>query len=413
MNNLCLKRGFLLVALSLVLAGMSSAQSSRPRRVKPPQKPAEEPLLRPQPTSGSTAKSNPNAPLLEVQPVRPVVNTAAAGDTTHAYQLLQQKQFAAAAKEARDIAEQFPNDPEAWKIAGFAELYMKQYVQAANDLEKAFQLQRAAKQEDPKTVDALGQAYVLSEKFDRALPLLVSATTRPATQPDPLLLYYRGLAEYKSGKPLDAERTFNSVIKLSPKDPLPLFYLGQIALAKNDLDGAISALNRATVNDPRLAAGWTLLTSAYLRRAALSEDAAKADADYLNAVRAGEGLIKIKTDAESITMFGQALIGAKQYARAAAALERATAAPNASGVTFYLLGVAHSRANSFPKAIAALQTAATKSPDDVNVYRELGYAYEVTKQYAKALAVYEKGLSLAPGDTDFKEAAERVRPFAK
>jgi len=29
------------------------------------------------------------------------------------------------------------------------------------------------------------------------------------------------------------------------------------------------------------------------------------------------------------------------------------------------------------------------------------------------LAAYEKGLSLAPADTDFKEAAERVRPFAK
>ncbi|HKZ77261.1 MAG TPA: tetratricopeptide repeat protein [Pyrinomonadaceae bacterium] len=413
MNNSCLKPALLMAALAFVLAGTASAQSSRPRRVRQPQRPAEEPLLRPQPTTSSTAKSNPNAPLLEVQPVRPVVNTTAAGDTTHAYQLLQQKQFAAAAKEARDIAAQFPNDAEAWKIAGFAELYLKQYPQAANALEKALELQRGAKQEDPKTVDALGQAYVLSEKFDRALPLLVTATTRRGAQPDPLLLYYRGLAEYRSGKPLDAERTFNSVVKLNPKDALPLFYLGQIALAKNDLDGGISALNRATVNDPRLAAGWTLLTSAYLRRAALSEDAAKAEADYLNAVRAGEGLIKVKTDVESITMFGQALIGAKQYARAAAALERATAAPNASGVTFYLLGVAHSRANSFPKAIAALQSAVTKSPDDVNVYRELGYAYEVTKQYAKALFAYEKGLSLAPGDTDFKEAAERIRPFAK
>jgi hypothetical protein len=29
------------------------------------------------------------------------------------------------------------------------------------------------------------------------------------------------------------------------------------------------------------------------------------------------------------------------------------------------------------------------------------------------LDAYQKGLSLAPGDTDFKEAAERVRPFAK
>jgi predicted Zn-dependent protease len=213
---------------------------------------------------------------------------------------------------------------------------------------------------------------------------------------------------------LDAEKTFNAVVKANPKDTLSLFYLGQIAVAKNDLDGAIASLNRATVNDPRFAAGWTLLTSAYLRRAALnSDDPAKASADYLGAVRAGEGLIKVKTDAESVTLFGQALIGSEQYVRAAAALERATVEPNAKSVTFYLLGIAQSRAKNFPKAIAALQTAAQKSPDDVNVYRELGYAYEITKQYAKALAAYQKGLSLAPADSDFKEAAERVRPFAK
>jgi tetratricopeptide (TPR) repeat protein len=106
-----------------------------------------------------------------------------------------------------------------------------------------------------------------------------------------------------------------------------------------------------------------LLTSAYLRRAATSADPAKAEADYLSAVRAGEGLIKLRTDAEAVTLFGQALIGSKQYARAAAALERATATPEATGVTFYLLGVAQSRATNFPKAIAALETAAKKSPE--------------------------------------------------
>jgi tetratricopeptide (TPR) repeat protein len=291
---------------------------------------------------------------------------------------------------------------------------LKQFAAAADDLQRAFDLQQVAKREDPNTEDALAQAYVLAEKFDRALPLLVTATTREGATPDPSMLYYRGLAEYKTGKPLDAEKTFNAVIKANPKDTLSLFYLGQIALAKNNLDGAISFLNRATVNDARLAVAWTLLTSAYLRRAALnSEDTAKASADYLNAVRSGESLIKVKTDAEAITLFGQALIGAEQYPRAAAALERATLQPDAKGVTFYLLGIAQSRSKNFPKAIAALQTAAQKSPDDVNIYRELGYAYEVTKQYAKALAAYQKGLSLAPDDTDFKEAAERVKPFAK
>jgi len=311
----------------IILSGIVAGQSSRPRRVRTqtqPVKPAEEPLLRPEPKPSPTARNSSNRPLIDVQPVKPIVNTVGTGDTSHAYQLLQQKQFAAAAAEAKRIAAQFPNDSEAWKIAGFAELSLKQYAAAIEDLQKALNLQQVAKREDPNTEDALAQAYVLAEKFDSALPLLVTATTRPGAQPDPSLLYYRGLAEYKTGKPLEAEKTFNAAVKANPKDTLSLFYLGQIAIGKNDLDGAIALLNRATVNDPRLPAAWTLLVSAYLRRAALNAtDAAKASADYLGAVRAGEGLIKVRTDAEAVTLFGQALIGSEQYVRAAAALERA------------------------------------------------------------------------------------------
>jgi tetratricopeptide (TPR) repeat protein len=414
MINKYFKRFFWVAAVVCSLASFTYAQSSRPRRVvKPPAQPVEEPLLRPEPKPSPTARNNSNQPLIDVQPVKPVVNTAGAGDTSHAFQLLEQKQFAAAAKEAKAIAAQFPNDAEAWKIAGFAELNLKQYQVAIVDLERALQLQEVLKRVDPNTADALAQAYVLSEKYDRALPLLVTATSRAGVQPDPAMLYYRGLAEYKMGKLTDAERTLNAVVKANPKDSLSLFYLGQIAVGKNDLDSAIAALNRATINDTRFAAAWTLLTSVYLRRAAASTDAAKTSADYLNAVRAGEGLIKVRTDAEAVTLFGQALIGAEQYARAAAALERATLGPDAKGVTFYLLGIAQSRAKNFPRAIAALQTAAQQSPNDINIYRELGYAYEVSKQYGKALAAYQKGLSLAPADADFKEAAERVRPFAK
>jgi tetratricopeptide (TPR) repeat protein len=415
MINGYFKQFLSIVAVTISLAGLGLAQSSRPRRVKQtqPVKPAEEPLLLPEPKQSPSARNNSNRPLIDVQPVKPVVNTVATADTSHAYQLLQQKQFAEAAKEAKAITAQFPNDSEAWKIAGFAELNLKQYQPAVDDLQKAMDLQEVLKREDPNTVDALGQAYVLSEKYDRALPLLVAATTRAGATPDPAMLYYRGLAEYKTGKLADAERTLNLVVKANPKDSVSLFYLGQIAIGKNDLDGGIAALNRATVIDPRFAAAWTMLTSAYLRRASLSTDTAKATADYLSAVRAGEGLIKVRTDAEAVTLFGQALIGSEQYARAAAALERATLEPGTKGVTFYLLGIAQSRVKNFPKAILALQTAAQKSPDDINIYRELGYAYEVTKQYAKALGAYQKGLSLAPADADFKEAAERVRPFAK
>jgi len=410
-----------LCAVFLLASAAVYAQSTRPRRANKQQSaqttsksPANDPLLRPEPQPSPTARrTTSNDSLLDVQPVRPVANTVATGDTKHAYLLLEQKQFAAAAKEAKELTEAYPNDSEAWKIAGFAELNLKQYAEAAKDLEKAVQLQRAARQEDPNTESALGQAYMLSEKYEEALPLITAAINRNPNQPDSTLIYYRGISEYKTGKIADAEKSFNQVLKLNPKDSTSVFYLAQIALAKNDLDGAIANLNRATVNDARMTGAWALLTTAYLRRAAASTDQAKADADYISAVRAGEGLIKLRTDAEAITLFGQALIGSKQYARAAGVLERATVAPDATGVTFYLLGVAHSRAQNFPKAIAALETASKKTSEDVNIYRELGYAFEVTKQYAKALAAYQKGAALAPSDPDFKESIERVKPFAK
>src|SRR5215217_3830420 len=406
-------------AVFLMATAAIYAQSTRPRRTnrqsaQPTKTPADDPLLRPEPQPSPTARrTSSNDSLLDVQPVRPVANTVGAADTKHAYLLLEQKQFAAAAKEAKELTATYPNDSEAWKIAGFAELNLKQYAEAVKDLEKAVELQRNTKQEDPNTESALGQAYFLSEKYQEALPLLTAAINRYPNQPDSMLIYYRGISEYKTGKIADSEKSFNQVLKLNPKDSLSVFYLAQIALAKNDLDGAITSLNRATVNDARMPGAWALLTTAYLRRAATSTDPAKADADYISAVRAGEGLIKLRTDAEAVTLFGQALIGSKQYARAAGVLERATAAPDATGITFYLLGVAHSRANNIPKAIAALETASKKSPDDVNVYRELGYAYEVSKQYAKALGAYQRGAALAPADSDFKESIERVKPFAK
>jgi tetratricopeptide (TPR) repeat protein len=409
-----LQRLIAICGLILVLLAAGLAQTSRPRRTTTSQPKQQDSLLLPQPTP-TPAPRHSNVPLLDIKPVKPIADAPAPvdSDTTHAYTMFQQKQYAAAAKEAKQIANLDPKNSEAWKIAGFSELALKQYPEASSDLKRALDLQQVAKQDDGPTIDALAQAYVFAEKYDQALPLLVKATTRAGTQPDAVMLYYRGLSELKTGKSAEAETTLNSVVKLNPKDSSALYYLGQIALSKGDLDTAIASLNRATVNDPRQAAAWMQLTSAYLRRAGTATDEAKADADYLSAVRSGEGLIKVRTDADAVMLFGQALIGAKQYPRAATALERATASGDASEITFYLLGVAQSRSKNFPKAILALERAAEKKPSDVNVYRELGYAFEVTKQYTKALNAYQKGLNLVPTDADFKESVERVRPFAK
>lgn len=390
----------LLSTFSAATVVFAQSGSTRPRRVDP--------------------ATNQTPPPPRATPTRPAATDAPAtaasgsGDTARAYTLLQQKQYAAAAREAHAAAAVDPKNSEAWKIAGFAQFYQNQFKEAAADLQRALELQRAAGQEDAPTVDALAQSLVRSDDFERALPLLVVATSRAGAAPDATLLYYRGLAEYRTNKQADAERSFNAAVKADPKNSTSLFYLGRLAYERNQTDAAIAALNRATLADPRFAEAWTLLTYAYLRRAAAATVPAQANADYLNAVRASDALVRVRANDEpSAALNGQALIGAKLFPRAITALERVAANPEARGGTLYLLGVAYSRAKNFPKAIATFERAAAKTADDVNIYRELGYAYEVSKQYAKALTAYQKGAELAPDDDDFRESIARVGPFAK
>jgi tetratricopeptide (TPR) repeat protein len=409
-----IQRAFALNLLLLLLAVAAHAQSGsvRPRRVNPPPVTSGDTSA-----STSTTTSDDAGPRISSRTNRPttntntpdVSNTGTGGDTARAYQLFQQKQYAAAAREARQVAASHPNNAEAWKIAGFSEMNLKQYAEAAADLRKAFDLQKGAGKEDNNTADALAQALVLSEKFGEALPLLVAATTRKGTPPDASMLYYRGLAEFQINKKAEAEKSFAAAVKANPKDARALYYLGQIAFERNDMDAAIAALNRATLNDAQIASAWQLLTIAYLRRAATATAKPRADADYLSAVRAGDSLVKLRSDAATNTLLGQALIGAEQLTRAATVLERAAADKDAKGSTFYLLGFAHSRAKNYVKAAAALERAAELSSGDANVYRELGYVYEVSKQYGKALAAYQKGAELAPDDEYFKQSVERVR----
>jgi tetratricopeptide (TPR) repeat protein len=393
------------LTVALFAVQMAMAQSNRPRRVKPP-----DTLLGPEPTPQPVA--NKNAPLLDVKPTKPVGEAPVSTDTTHAYQLFQQKNYVEAAKEAKGIAAADPTNAEAWKLAGFSEFYLKQYADAADDLQKALELQRAAKDEDPNTVDALAESYVLAERFEQALPLLNTIVSRPGKAPDALFLYYRGLAEFKTGKTADAEKSFNAAVKANPRNTASLFYLGRMAFDRKDWDAAIAWFNRATTNDPRLTDTWSLLTYAYLNRGAAS-DGTKAEADYLSAVRAGETLLRLRPDENSAALLAQALIRAQQFARAATVLEPYAAKTDTKGTTLYLLGLSHTQAKNYVKAISALEKAAEKTPQDINIYRMLGYDYEVSKQYAKALGAYEKGLQLAPDDADLKESAERVRPFAK
>jgi tetratricopeptide (TPR) repeat protein len=384
-------------AALVACAGLAHAQSgaTRPRRVTPVQ-----------PT--------PEAASVNTSPAASARTGAPAGtaSTARAFSLLEQKQYEAALAEAKQLAAADPKNSEAWKLAGYAQFYLKRYAEAAADLERALDLRSATGEKDTKTEDALAQAYFFAENYEQALPLLVGATTRAGARPDAVMLYYRAVAEMNLKKTAEAERTFGDVLKADPKNKFALLYSGQLAFNRRDYATAVNMLNRATLADATFAQGWEMLAQAYMFRGRAATGAA-ADADFLSAVRAADSLARVRPDGRSALLQGQALLFAKQFPRAVAALERAAASPQATGETFYYLGYAQVQAKNFPKAVAALESAAAKTPDNAEVYRLLGFSYESSKQYAKALAAYERGLELAPADAYFKESAERVRPFAK
>src|SRR5437588_6995741 len=96
----------LLSLFAVVALAVTIEAQSRPRRVNPP-----DTLLGPEPKSSPATDKN--APLLDVKPAKPVgdapassgtavsSNATSSSDTTHAFQLFQQKQYAAAALEAK------------------------------------------------------------------------------------------------------------------------------------------------------------------------------------------------------------------------------------------------------------------------------------------------------------------------
>src|SRR5947209_1018168 len=95
-------------ALVLLAASLASAQSgaTRPRRVTPAQ-----------PTTDAT-----NATTASTTQPAATSSQPAAASTAHAFSLYQQKQFDAALREARQVADADPKNSEAWKLAGFAEM---------------------------------------------------------------------------------------------------------------------------------------------------------------------------------------------------------------------------------------------------------------------------------------------------
>jgi tetratricopeptide (TPR) repeat protein len=280
---------------------------------------------------------------------------------------------------AIDLLEiQSPASPDiagAWYTIGISHYFLNEYEKAIEPLNRYVTLTTKAKREvDPSARVALGRAYYFLERYDEALPLLAASAPAP-----------------EKSKEVGA----NS------------YLVGAIHFKRGDDERAIAALKEAVRANSEDAVALELLAESLMRKAGKTATSPA----WAEAAEAGEKLRALRDDLNTANILGRAYLGARQFDKAVAPLEKLAKATPDSGPAWLYYGIALSRSGQMRKAMEALEISIQLTPDSVAALSELAYVYETDKQYQQALRIYEKAYA-ATNDPAIKESIERVRALA-
>ena len=237
---------------------------------------------------------------------------------------------------------------------------------------------KANREVDPSARTALARAYFFLDRYDEALPLL---------------------AANSADKPAGADKSKEIAVNY--------YYQGVILFKREDDLRASAALRESVKADPQDPAAIELLAESLMRRARKTNSAAA----WNEAAEVSEQLRTVRDDEKTAGIQGRAFLGAKQFDRAVAPLEKIARADKANGQAWLYYGIALSRSGKMRKAMEALEITIQLMPDSIPAMSELGYVYESDKQYQQALRIYEKAYSVS-NDPAMKESMERVRTLA-
>src|SRR5215471_5732211 len=308
------------------------------------------------------------------------------------FKLNRYKQVQPPMSRAIDLLEaQAPDSPDidgAWYTIGFSYFVLADYEKAVQPLKRYVELaSRAGRPIDLAAERALGRSYYYLERYDDALPLLAPSR--------------RSAAE-----PASDAATAASQAKEKSQDA---FYVGAIYYKRGDDDHAIEALDRAVAAGSTEPAVMDMLASSLMRKARASGSRSY----WLRAVEVGEKLQQVRDGLNSADILGRACLGAGNFEKAVAPLEKIAKGKTDDGQAWMYYGIALSRSGMSRKAMEALEMSVQIAPDLIPALNELGYVYESDKQYQQALRIYEKAYS-AGGSTDasLKQSIDRVRALA-
>ena len=252
---------------------------------------------------------------------------------------------------------------------GFSYYQLKQYDKAIPALTTYLSLSDKIQEKvDPTARAALGRAYIFSNRYAEAVPVLTTAAGEMKT--NATNYYYIGYAHQKLGR----------------------------------TDLATKALNQALALDPKDADSLSLLCEIYLSQSRQTPAAAK------QAEAIGERLMAVNNDERAWGLLGQAYLVDQQYAKAAPLLDKYSHAHPDSANAWFNFGLALSRSSQWKPAADALEQAVKLTPNSVSALLEMGYVYESDKQYDKALSAYQRAFDASgKKDETAKAGIERVK----
>jgi tetratricopeptide (TPR) repeat protein len=238
----------------------------------------------------------------------------------------------------------------------------------------------------------------------------ISIPSAQAPQYDPVEEYRNGVADLQAGKFKDAERDFDHVLDVAPRNADALFMIGMAKSGKGDLKGAARSYEKSLKIDPQQVRAMRELaiTDAKLGQA----DKAQAQLDALKAKMATCG------DACAEAADLKAAVGAVEAAMtpttASASVKPASLilGDPAKGDSAYVQAVKLINDGRYQDALVALREASAVFGPHPDVLTYTGYTYRKLHQYEQAEFYYRQALAIAPnhvGATEYYGELMAVR----
>ncbi|MGA9771186.1 MAG: tetratricopeptide repeat protein [Blastocatellia bacterium] len=338
---------------------------------------------------------------------------AAASDWERSVALYNKGEYRAALAEFQDITSERPDAAGAWYYIGLCEYKLKRYERVETPLSRAIDLLEIQSPASPDIAGAwytIGISNYLLSRYEKAVEPLkryIELSERARREVDPLARTALGRAYFHLERYDEATSLLAATADKSKDSSVNYYYLGAIYFKREDDDRAIAALREAVRANAEDAAAMELLAESLMRKARKSN----LNSAWLEAVEVGERLRAIRDDQKTAGLSGRAYLGARQFDKAVAPLEKVAKANTDNGQAWLYYGIALSRSGQMRKAMEALEITIQLMPDSIAALSELGYVYESDKQYQQALRIYEKAYA-ATNDAAIKGSIERVRALA-